>query len=100
MHFLSLYTKKRLPKRLRKDCRDILLLLFMMRKNKMAQLWVLDRLNIYHGWPVVNTEQYIEYMIENGFDDIAGSGFLLLFYTAKKRLIDKGRASHSYGAAV
>ena len=55
--------------------------------NKMAQLWVLDRLNIYHGWPVVNTEQYIEYMIENGFDDIAGSGFEHYYFIRPKNVL-------------
>ncbi len=37
--------------------------------QKMAQLWLLDRLNIYHAWPVINTEQYIAYLRDVGGRD-------------------------------
>lgn len=29
--------------------------------HNLAQLWYLDRLNIYHAWPVLNIDQYAEY---------------------------------------
>ena len=43
--------------------------------DHMAQLWTLDRLNIYHGWPVVKTEQYIEFAEANGITDLTEAGF-------------------------
>ncbi|OGZ53096.1 MAG: hypothetical protein A3F26_02770 [Candidatus Ryanbacteria bacterium RIFCSPHIGHO2_12_FULL_47_12b] len=43
--------------------------------NKMGQLWVLDRLNIYHAWPVLSTEQYLEYIRAGGYQDIKKTGF-------------------------
>lgn len=43
--------------------------------QSMAQLWVLDRLIMYHAWPVVKTEQYLYYMSANKYHDIAKAGF-------------------------
>ena len=43
--------------------------------HAMAQLWVLDRWNIYHAWPVVKIEQYRAYMQAQGITDITTSGF-------------------------
>ena len=43
--------------------------------DHMAQLWVLDRLNIYHAWPVVKTEQYMAYAEANGIEDLTNAGF-------------------------
>jgi hypothetical protein len=43
--------------------------------QNIAQLWVLDRLNIYHAWPVVKTEQYLAFMSGNRFVDIMKTGF-------------------------
>jgi hypothetical protein len=40
-----------------------------------AQLWVLDRLQIYHGWPVIKTETYFDFLEEKGFDYFYRSGF-------------------------
>lgn len=43
--------------------------------DHLAQLWVLDRLNIYHAWPVIKTEQYIAYAEANGIEDLTNAGF-------------------------
>jgi len=32
----------------------------------IPQLWILDRLQIYHGWPVLKTETYLEFLNEKG----------------------------------
>lgn len=37
--------------------------------QNIAQLWTFDRLNIYHAWPVVKTEQYADYLRENNLQD-------------------------------
>ena len=46
----------------------------------MAQLWVLDRLNMYHAWPVVKTEQYLQYLSANQYRDITKSGFSSYYF--------------------
>lgn len=40
-----------------------------------AKLWVLDRLHIYHAWPIINLETYYDYLQENGFDYYDRVGF-------------------------
>jgi len=43
--------------------------------DHIAQLWVLDRLNIYHAWPTLKTEQYIKFLQANNLEDITDAGF-------------------------
>lgn len=43
--------------------------------NSLAQLWVLDRWQVYHAWPVVRTESYLEYLEANRIQDIQKDGF-------------------------
>ena len=40
-----------------------------------AKLWVLDRLKIYHGWPIIDFATYLQYMRENGADYYERAGF-------------------------
>lgn len=40
-----------------------------------AKLWVLDRLNVYHAWPVVSGETYRQYLAERGSDYFKDIGF-------------------------
>ena len=51
------------------------IIIYDANMQKMAQLWVLDRLNIYHAWPVVNTEQYLTYLRDNGVSNITQDSF-------------------------
>ncbi|MDA1335158.1 MAG: glycosyltransferase family 39 protein [bacterium] len=43
--------------------------------DHLAQLWVLDRLNIYHAWPVMDTKQYVDFAVANNIDDLINTGF-------------------------
>lgn len=45
-----------------------------------AQLWVLDRLHIYHGWPIIKTEVYVQFLRERGFDYFEKSGFKTRYF--------------------
>ncbi len=45
-----------------------------------AQLWVLDRLHIYHGWPIIKTETYLQFLKERGFDYFEKSGFTARYF--------------------
>ncbi|MDO8620271.1 MAG: glycosyltransferase family 39 protein, partial [bacterium] len=40
-----------------------------------GKLWMLDRLSIYHGWPMVDLATYLQYLRENGADYYERSGF-------------------------
>jgi len=40
-----------------------------------AKLWVLDRLHIYHAWPIISLKTYYDYLQENGFDYYDRVGF-------------------------
>ncbi len=50
--------------------------------NSFAQLWNLDRLQIYHAWPVLKTETYIGYLSENRLTDIQKDGFEKHYFIA------------------
>ena len=43
--------------------------------DKAAKLWVLGRLHIYHGWPIISLKTYYDYLKENGFDYYDRVGF-------------------------
>ncbi|MDO8585181.1 MAG: glycosyltransferase family 39 protein [bacterium] len=40
-----------------------------------AKLWVLDRLNIYHAWPIISGDTYRQYLKDHGVDYFARVGF-------------------------
>lgn len=62
--------------------------------QNMAQLWVLDRLNIYHAWPVLKTEQYIEFMGANNIKDIATAGFDHYYFIIPNDRMPHKNAAH------
>ena len=43
--------------------------------DKGGKLWALDRLHIYHAWPVINLATYYDYLSEQGNDYYQRSGF-------------------------
>ena len=43
--------------------------------NSLAQLWTLDRWQVYRAWPVVRTESYLEYLEANRIQNIQKDGF-------------------------
>ncbi|MBI1957514.1 MAG: glycosyltransferase family 39 protein [Candidatus Niyogibacteria bacterium] len=53
--------------------------------DRGAKLWVLDRLHMYHGWPVITLDTYVQYLRENGPDYYDRVGFktqYFVFHTA------------------
>lgn len=40
-----------------------------------AKLWVLNRLNVYHAWPIISFETYYKILQEKGFDFYDRAGF-------------------------
>ena len=46
------------------------------------QLWYLDRLQIYHGWPVLKTEDYLSFLSQNGQDYFTKAGFKYFYFIA------------------
>ncbi|PIT92337.1 MAG: hypothetical protein COU08_02915 [Candidatus Harrisonbacteria bacterium CG10_big_fil_rev_8_21_14_0_10_42_17] len=45
-----------------------------------AQLWTLDRLQVYHGWPVLSLDTYDSFLANEGSDFFERSGFKSLYY--------------------
>ncbi|MDE2001249.1 MAG: glycosyltransferase family 39 protein [Patescibacteria group bacterium] len=45
-----------------------------------AKLWVLDRWNAYHAWPIIDLQTYYQYLQQNGFDYVQKSGFKELYF--------------------
>jgi len=54
-----------------------------------AQLWVLDRWQIYHAWPVIKTESYLDYLQENKFPDIKDTVFKEHYFIALSDTLPK-----------
>lgn len=48
----------------------------------VPQLWVLDRLQIYHAWPVIPVETYAETLRANGADYFKKAGIEKTYYIA------------------
>ncbi len=55
--------------------------------DKAAKLWVLDRLHIYHAWPIISSETYFEYLQENGFDYYERSGFQNYYFIFQPNIV-------------
>ena len=48
--------------------------------NSIAQLWILDRLQIYHAWPIITADTYIKFFNEKGADYFKRAGFKEIYY--------------------
>ncbi len=56
--------------------------LFVYDKNiaSIPQLWTLDRLQIYHAWPVIPADTYLTFLRDNGADYFERAGFKEIYY--------------------
>ncbi|MDP3999219.1 MAG: glycosyltransferase family 39 protein [bacterium] len=52
-----------------------------------AKLWVLDRLHIYHAWPVISLEAYYDYLQQNGFDYYERAGFKNVYFILQNNIV-------------
>ena len=48
--------------------------------NSIAQLWILDRLQIYHAWPIITADTYIKFLNEKGVAYFAKAGFKEIYF--------------------
>lgn len=56
------------------------LIIYDYNFNGAAQLWSMERLQIYHGWPVLKTEAYLEMLKENGADFFDKAGIKIHYF--------------------
>lgn len=55
--------------------------------DRGAKLWVLDRLHIYHGWPVINLDTYFDYLAKNGLDYYERVGFKYYYFILSSNIV-------------
>ncbi len=56
------------------------LIIYDQNIKSPVHLWSLDRLQIYHGWPVLKTEEYLSALNENGNDWPIKSGIKTRYF--------------------
>lgn len=56
------------------------LLIYDGNMSSAAQLWIFDRLQIYHGWPVMEAEQYLSLVQEQGVDYFKTAGIKISYF--------------------
>lgn len=52
-----------------------------------AKLWGLDRLHIYHGWPIITLATYLEYLNKEGFDFYDRVGFKTFYFVTSSNIV-------------
>ena len=52
-----------------------------------AKLWVLSRLHIYHGWPIIDVKTYFDYLQQNGFDYYDRIGFKTYYFILENNIV-------------
>ena len=55
--------------------------------DRGARLWVLDRLHIYHGWPIISLKTYYDYLEQNGFDYYNRVGFKEYYFILQNNIV-------------
>lgn len=70
--------------------------------DKGGKLWTLDRLHIFHGWPIISVPVYYQMLEENGSDFFEKSGFEKLYFIFSKNKIpdDRDRALSEGGDKI
>ena len=48
--------------------------------NSIAQLWTLERLQLYHAWPIITIDTYVSFLGQKGNDYFQKSGFTEIYY--------------------
>ena len=79
--FLSDIHEKALKKALAQNPEDYpALIIYDGNIQSAAQLWVLDRLHIYHAWPIIKTEQFSDFLQKEGGDYFERAGFKYYYF--------------------
>jgi len=61
--------------------------------DKAGKLWALDRLHIYHAWPIISLEDYYQYIRENGNDFYTRSGFRAAYFIIPTNTVSRAEFS-------
>lgn len=94
-HFIEIIHKEALAKAER-DGKKPYPVLFVYDKNinSIAQLWIMDRLQVYHAWPIITAETYVEFLNEKGADYFKQAGFQEIYYIFPTEKIPWKKAPH------
>ena len=74
------------------------LIIYDQNIKSPVQLWSLDRLQIYHGWPVLKTEEYLSITNEQGSGVFTNAGVKAHYFiipTDKVPLNPEGRLTQT-----
>lgn len=63
------------------------LIVYFGNFNPSAKLMILDRLQIYHGWPVVSAQNYFDTLREHGADFYTRSGFSRQYFVMQANIV-------------
>ena len=55
--------------------------------DRGARLWILDRLHIYHGWPIISMETYQKHLRESGKNYYENSGFQNYYFIQSTNIV-------------
>ena len=61
--------------------------------DKAAKLWILDRLHIYHGWPIINLKTYYDNLQKEGFDYYERVGFKNYYFIFQTNIVPSPEAT-------
>ncbi len=56
------------------------LIIYDYNFHESAQLWNLERLQIYHAWPILKTEEYLSMLNQNGSDFFEKAGIKTYYF--------------------
>lgn len=63
------------------------LFIFEGNFDRGARLWVLDRLHVYHAWPIISAETYFDYLRQNGSDYYDKAGFKNYYFILQTNIV-------------
>lgn len=63
------------------------LIIYAGNFDKAAKLWTLDRLHIYHAWPIISLETYFNDLKENGADYFEKVGFKDYYFILQTNIV-------------
>ncbi len=55
--------------------------------DQAAKLWELDRLHIYHGWPIISAQTYFDDLKQNGWDYFDRIGFQKRYFILQNNIV-------------
>src|SRR3989344_2492607 len=55
--------------------------------DRGAKLWVLDRLQVYPGWPIIDLPTYFSFLEKNGSDYFSQAGFRNYYYVTSSNIV-------------